>query len=269
MTRPLSPTEDDLAEPGIIAPGAMRTRGSVPSEVVLCFFPEVMAALADHFPEAAVLYSENGRSPVLALTRPDGSTVGVVHPGVGAPMAAVTLEECVVLGGRRFTAVGGAGVLVPDLVLGHAVVVDSALRDEGTSFHYLAAGRPVEADPSGVEALVATLHAADVAHTVGRTWTTDAIYRETRARTERRRAEGCLTVEMEAAALIAVARYRGGGVRPGALRRRLARGRAVGPPAVDDRPGRAPGARRGGRGGHGPVTSVSLIESSTGASGWK
>lgn len=82
-------------------------------------------------------------------------------------MAAVTLEELAVLGGRRFTAVGGAGVLVPELVLGHAVVVDSALRDEGTSFHYLAPGRTVEADPDGVAALVARLRAADVAHTVG------------------------------------------------------------------------------------------------------
>ena len=89
-----------------------------------------------------------------------------------------------------------------------SVVVDSAVRDEGTSFHYLAAGRTVDADPDGVAALVDRLHAADVAHTVGRTWTTDAVYRETRGRTDRRRDEGCLTVEMEAAALIAVARFR-------------------------------------------------------------
>ncbi|HEY2194108.1 MAG TPA: nucleoside phosphorylase [Actinomycetospora sp.] len=209
MTEPLPLGEDDLADPGLIAPGAMRTRGSVPPDVVLCFFPEVVAAVAERAREAAVLHSENGRSPVLVLTRPDGTEVGVVHPGVGAPMAAVTLEELVVLGGRRFTAVGGAGVLVPELVLGHAVVVDSALRDEGTSFHYLAPGRTVEADPDGVAALAACLRAADVAHTVGRTWTTDAVYRETRGRTDRRRAEGCLTVEMEAAALIAVARFRG------------------------------------------------------------
>jgi uridine phosphorylase len=78
---PLPLTEDDLAEPGLIAPGAMRTRGSVPPDVVLCFFPEAMAALAEHAPERAVLHSENGRSPVLALTRPDGTEVGVVHRG--------------------------------------------------------------------------------------------------------------------------------------------------------------------------------------------
>ena len=201
--------EDDLDQPGIIAPGAMRTSGEVPADIVLCFFPEVLAALAQSHPEVAALHSENGRSPVLGITRPDGRTVGLAHPGVGAPMAAASLEELIVLGGRRFTAVGGAGVLVGDLVLGHAVVVDSALRDEGTSFHYLPPGRVVDADPDEVAALVGTLHAADVAHTVGRTWTTDAVYRETRSRTDRRREEGCVTVEMEAAALIAVARFRG------------------------------------------------------------
>ena len=211
MTEPLPLAEDDLADPGLIAPGAMRTHGSVPPDVVLCFFPEVMAALTGHAREAAVLHSENGRSPVLVVTRPDGTEVALAHPGVGAPMATVTLEELVVLGGRRFTAVGGAGVLVPGLVLGHAVVVDSAVRDEGTSFHYLPVGRTVDADPDGVSALVERLRAADVGHTVGRTWTTDAVYRETRGRTDRRRAEGCLTVEMEAAALIAVARFRGVG----------------------------------------------------------
>jgi uridine phosphorylase len=201
--------EDDLDQPGIIAPGAMRTHGTVPPDVVLCFFPEVLTALAQRHPEIAALHSENGRSPVYGVPLADGRTVAVAHPGVGSPMAAASLEELIVLGGRRFTAVGGAGVLVPDLVLGHAVVVSSALRDEGTSFHYLPAGRVVEADPGGVEALVAALHAADVAHTVGRTWTTDAVYRETRTRTDRRRAEGCVAVEMEASALIAVARFRG------------------------------------------------------------
>lgn len=109
-------------------------------------------------------------------------------------------------------AVGGAGALlpdlVPDLVLGHAVVVDSAVRDEGTSFHYLPPSRVVDADPSGVGVLQRTLTGAGVPFVTGRTWTTDGLYRETRERVRRRVAEGCVTVEMEAAAFMAVARYR-------------------------------------------------------------
>lgn len=98
---------------------------------------------------------------------------------------------------------------MPDLVLGHAVVVDSAVRDEGTSFHYLAPSRTVAAGSAGVAVLEQTLRSAGVPFVTGRTWTTDALYRETRARAGRRVAEGCLTVDMEAAAFFAVARYRG------------------------------------------------------------
>jgi uridine phosphorylase len=138
-----------------------------------------------------------------------GMRLGVFHPGVGAPLAAAFLEEAIALGFRTFVAVGGAGALLPDLVLGHAVVVDSAVRDEGTSFHYLAPSRKVEADAAGVAALCSVLDENEVPFVTGCSWTTDAIYRETRARVDRRVAEGCLTVEMEAAAFFAVARFRG------------------------------------------------------------
>jgi len=94
-------------------------------------------------------------------------------------------------------------------VLGHAVVVDEAVRDEGTSFHYLAPSRTVDADPHGVEVLRALLAEEGVPFVVGKSWTTDAFYREPRSRIDRRVAEGCVTVEMEASAFMAVARFRG------------------------------------------------------------
>lgn len=202
--------ENDLDAPGVVPPGAMRTTGSMPPDVVLCFFAEVVEAVAAR-PDArrrATMRTEMGRQTVWEIDE-DGATLAVGHPGVGAPLAAALLEEFVALGGRRFTVCGAAGALVDDLVLGHAVVVDSAVRDEGTSFHYRLPGRVVDAPAAGVDALVAACHRLGAAHTVGRTWTTDAIYRETRERMVRRRDEGCVTVEMEAAALLAVAAYRG------------------------------------------------------------
>jgi len=89
------------------------------------------------------------------------------------------------------------------------MVVASALRDEGTSAHYVAPSRIIDADPRGVRVLEATLRAMDVAYYVGRTWTTDAIFRETRSRVDRRIAEQCTMVDMESSAFIAVAKYRG------------------------------------------------------------
>lgn len=128
---------------------------------------------------------------------------------MGAPLAAGILEELIALGARRLVICGGAGALVPALTLGHAVVPTAAVRDEGTSFHYLPPGREVELDASAAKAITETLEAAGMPYVTGKTWTTDGPYRETPGRVERRRAEGCLTVEMEAAALAAVAQFRG------------------------------------------------------------
>jgi uridine phosphorylase len=154
------------------------------------------------------LRSEIGTNPVYELDL-NGRRVAAFHPGVGAPLAAAFLEEMIALGSRKFMACGGAGVLESAIALGHPIVVSAAVRDEGTSYHYLPPGREVEADPAGVAALEATLRAAHVEYLVGKTWTTDAIYRETPDKIRRRRAEGCLSVEMEAAAFFAVARFRG------------------------------------------------------------
>lgn len=204
--------EDDLASPGVLEPSVLMSgwrSENMPEAAVLCFFPEVVEAIGTAGARRVCrLSSERGRTPVWE-TEVDGQRLAVMQPGVGAPLAVMFLEELIALGCRRFVAVGGAGALLHELTLGHAIVVESAVRDEGTSFHYLPPGRVVDADPGGVAVLSATLDAAGVPYRVARSWTTDAIYRETRARVDRRRAEGCAVVEMEASAFIAVARYRG------------------------------------------------------------
>jgi uridine phosphorylase len=130
------------------------------------------------------------------------------HPGVGAPIAAGLLEETIAFGCRKFIACGGCGVLEKDMAVGHIIVVSGAIRDEGVSYHYLPPDREVVANASGVGALVNLLNGRGVPYQVGKTWTTDAPYRETANKIARRREEGCLTVEMESAALIAVAQFR-------------------------------------------------------------
>ncbi|HEV3212765.1 MAG TPA: nucleoside phosphorylase [Acidimicrobiales bacterium] len=206
--------EDDLDAPGIIQPGAgllpLELDAEVPPVAVLCFFQEVLESMAARGEARPIgrLLSEIGPNPlyVVATERTD---VVVVHPGVGAPLAAGILEEVIALGCTRIVACGGAGALRDELVLGHAVVVDEAVRDEGTSFHYLAPSRTVHADPHGVAVLEVLLAERGVPFLTGKSWTTDAFYREARPRIDRRVAEGCLTVEMEAAAFMAVARFRG------------------------------------------------------------
>ena len=88
------------------------------------------------------------------------------------------------------------------------LVVSAAVRDEGTSFHYVPASRLLEFDDGEVRRLVDGCVEAGLPAAAGVTWTTDADFRETRGRTARRREEGCVAVEMEAASLAAVARFR-------------------------------------------------------------
>jgi uridine phosphorylase len=201
--------EDDLDETSVVNPRKFTPPIDFPRCVVLCFFREVVESIAAR-PDAQEVASfawEHGRHPLIQFTH-NGQRVGVLQPGVGAPLAVGLMEDVIALGARTFVAVGGAGALVPELVLGHAVVVSGAVRDEGTSFHYLAPSRTVEADAAGVEVLESTLREAGAPFVTGRTWTTDAPYRETRTRVTRRVEEGCLTVEMEASAFIALARCR-------------------------------------------------------------
>jgi len=158
--------------------------------------------------QVARLHSEHGIHPIFELEH-RGERVGFFQPGVGAPLAALLFEEAIDYGCRALVACGGAGALDADLALGHPVVVSAAVRDEGTSYHYLAPSRLIEAAPEVVSVIEGVLGRSGVPFTTGITWSTDAIYRETRGKVSLRRVEGCITVEMEAAALLAVARFRG------------------------------------------------------------
>src|SRR5262249_44397803 len=111
-------------------------------------------------------------------------------------------------GCRTFNERGGAGVLDKQIAAGHVIIPTVAIRDEGTSYHYLPPSREVAATPRAVAAIVQTLTAANIPFRLGKTWTTDGGYRETPGKIALRQAEGCLTVEMEAAALFAVAQFR-------------------------------------------------------------
>ena len=201
--------EDDLAEPGVLEASMLHRRPRVHPAVVLCFFNDLLARLASEgvLTPLYALRSELGTNPVYEFVTADGP-VAVVHPGMGGPLAAAIVEELAALGMTTVVACGGAGALVADLEVGEIMVVDSALHDEGTSFHYAAPTRTIDADPAGVAAMEAVLVARELPYRVGRTWTTDAIFREARSRVERRVAEGCSMVDMESAAFIAVARYR-------------------------------------------------------------
>jgi uridine phosphorylase len=181
----------------------------IPQRAVICFFRDVLSDLAGTGRLELIrhLGSEMGRVPVQRL-RTEAGDLTVMQGGVGAALGAGFFEELIALGCRQFIACGGAGVLDSSIDMGSVLLPTEAIRDEGTSYHYLPAGQPATPSPEAVAAIEAALQRHEVPYITTKTWTTDAPYRETAGKIARRREQGCLAVEMEAAAFFAVAQFR-------------------------------------------------------------
>ena len=166
--------EFDPTREAVIEPSVVVARRDVPSCAVLCFFQNIIERVVREHEgrELMRLRSEMGDNPIYEIRHGD-HRLAIVHPGVGAPLVTGFLEELIALGCSAFVAAGGAGVLVPELALGHVIVPTAAVRDEGTSYHYLPPSREVAANPEVVAAIVATLERHKVPFVTGKTWTTD------------------------------------------------------------------------------------------------
>ena len=178
-----------------------------PEAVVLCYQNSLLRHILE---QHQTTRSEQGAIVSLYALNETKNRVAVKGGfGIGAPAAIVVLEELIVQGVQRFLSVGTAGSLQEHVAVGDIVVCDRAIRDEGTSHHYLPPEKYAHASPSLTARLVEALRTTDTPHSVGTSWTIDAPYRETVAEVQHYQSEGVLTVEMEASALFAVAAHRG------------------------------------------------------------
>ena len=137
-----------------------------------------------------------------------GLRLGVVGCAVGAPFAVLVAEQLFVSGCELLISITSAGQVAPDLALPCYVVIDRALRAEGTSASYLPSAAWADADAGVVDAAEAGLATAHIVARRGATWTTDAPYRETASALAAAADAGIMAVEMEAAALYAFGRAR-------------------------------------------------------------
>jgi uridine phosphorylase len=137
-----------------------------------------------------------------------GQTIGIVGCVVGAPFAVLVAEELFACGCRGLISLTSAGQIVPAGPPPYFVVIDRALRDEGTSYHYATPDAFAKADPRIAATAMRALPATGLQVFAGASWTTDAPFRETLAAVEAARAAGVLAVEMEAAALYTFASKR-------------------------------------------------------------
>jgi uridine phosphorylase len=181
----------------------------IPKACVISFFMNEINRLhqAGKAKKLKRLKSELGGHIVYKMET-DGEAVALFHPGVGGPLAAGLFEEVIAMGCDRFVVCGGCGVLDASMEAGKLLVVEAALRDEGTSYHYLPPAQDVCPSESAVRAIEDSLREEGLDFLRVKTWTTDAFFRETPAKIELRKSQGCRVVEMEAASLFAVARFR-------------------------------------------------------------
>jgi uridine phosphorylase len=138
----------------------------------------------------------------------DGLSFGIIGYAVGAAFAVLIAEELFASGCKLLISMTSAGQILPVRAPPYFIIIDRALRDEGTSYHYLPPAEYSRADAGLVKLAGESLIAAGMTAQIGATWTTDAPFRETAEAIAAAEQAGILAVEMEAAALYAFATAR-------------------------------------------------------------
>lgn len=201
----------ELSEPALFSPSdTTKPVDGFPKLCVSTFSEAMIQAFAslEGTEQIAELYTANGALPVYRL-RYRGTDIAFYLSRVGAPACVSGFEEVVAMGAETFVLFGSCGVLDDEAVKGRIIIPVSAVRDEGTSYHYAPPSPEIEMDPRSVQVLERVLSTCGCPYVKGKTWTSDGIYRETVPVIRERREDGCLAVEMECASMIAAARYRG------------------------------------------------------------
>ena len=177
--------------------------------MIITFSYIIEKHIIEHFncTQIAMLHSVTGFTPVYQIDY-NGKKIGFYKTYVGAPCAAGLVEEVLSeVNTDKIIMFGGAGCLNKDIARGKIMIPTDAYRDEGTSYHYASAADYIKIKNSQI--VVNFMKHAKIPFVLGKTWTTDAIYRETKGNFEKRKQDGCIAVEMECAAVQAACDFRG------------------------------------------------------------
>ncbi len=183
----------------------------LPERCVVSFFGDAVKTLVEEENCQCIgkLVMESFEIPLYIYENENGHDVVLLHGLGSGPYAAGQMEKLISLGSKYFMVCGGCGVLEKDSKAGEIFIPISAVRDEGTSYHYIEPSRDIKMDIKVKEQISAFLENKGIPFKCVKTWTTDAMYRETRNMIDLRIKEGCQVVEMECASYLAVAQYKG------------------------------------------------------------
>lgn len=209
ITNEFDKTKEAIINPWDIVCKEVRVKGEMPKIAVCCFEGKTFYRLVEllNGELIAATKNANGDEPIYKVTY-KGKEIALVMLDVGASGAGGQLEELFVLGVEKVIVYGSCGVLYEDIDDCSIIIPNSAVRDEGLSYHYAPPSDEIEVNPKYIPDFIALLDEFKVGYKVGKTWTTDAFYRETRAKMEKRKEQGCICVEMECSALAAVTAFR-------------------------------------------------------------
>jgi len=176
---------------------------------VSCFSRKLIDRIIEKYnPEIIAQVScANGKEPIYKLKYKDVE-MAFFMSSVGAPACIGTYEEVFEMGLEKLVVFGTCGVLdsrIEDLAI---IIPTSAVRDEGTSYHYMKASDEVKTNEKYIPEFIELLDEHNFSYVKGKVWTTDAIFRETRNKVLKRKEMGCICVDMECSAIFAFANFR-------------------------------------------------------------
>lgn len=203
--------EFDVSKTAVINPGdVVKPVEEMPKTAVACYSHVTLERMVEELGAQPVGKSKsaNGIS-VIYKAQYRQTPVALFMIDVGAPMSVGMLEEVFAMGVEKAVVFGTCGVLDGNISDCSIIIPNRAVRDEGTSFHYAPASDEIEVNEKYLDTFCGLLDQLQVKYTVGKTWTTDAFYRETPAKVQRRKQQGCICVDMECSANAAAARFRG------------------------------------------------------------
>ena len=176
-------------------------------EIVIVVFSRMMIDIAKLFYKLKkISYMNAGVKIPVYKFKHKAKSFGLYMTLLGGPASVGLMEEIIAKGARKIIVLGSCGVLDKHISAGNIIVPTAAYRDEGTSYHYMPAGDFVEVTTA--KKLCEIFDEMKVPYICGKTWTTDAFYRETTNNMKARKKDGCISVEMECASLAAASQFR-------------------------------------------------------------
>lgn len=200
--------EFDTEQSAVIMPGHHSDYHFPRKAVMLFMEPEIDNFVAQNHCEIVGKFVSVTKDFYVYKTKINHVEIAFVQAPLGGAGAVQIMEQLIAGGVEEIIAAGCCGALVEDTE-GSFFVPTVALRQEGTSYHYLPPSREIVLDAAPVKAICGVLEKAELSYKTCKTWTTDGFYRETKEMVQYRKSEGCSVVEMECASMAACARMRG------------------------------------------------------------